>query len=95
MPGLNNEPGLKSARYASNDASDDENKEKLKSEMRRLGFKEMPAYFVCVLVMITSKDDLSLHQGISPDHFLEFENLNSALHISSQLFQSARFLKEA
>ena len=48
MPGLNNEPGLKSARYASNDASDDENKEKLKSEMRRLGFEEMPAYFVCV-----------------------------------------------
>ena len=25
--------------------------------MRRLGFEEMPAYFVCVLVMITSKDD--------------------------------------
>ena len=38
-------------------SSDDENKEKLKSEMRRLGFEEMPAYFVCVLVMITSKDD--------------------------------------
>ena len=25
--------------------------------MRHLGFEEMPAYFVCVLVMITSKDD--------------------------------------
>ena len=57
VPGLNNEPGLKSARYASDDASDDENKEKLKNEMRRLGLEEMPAYFVCVLVMITSKDD--------------------------------------
>ncbi len=57
VPGLNNEPGLKSARYASDDASDDENKEKLKKEMFRLGFEEMPAYFVCVLVMITSRDD--------------------------------------
>ena len=57
VPALNNEPGLKSARYASDNASDNENKEKLKSEMRRLGFEEMPAYFVCVLVMITSKDD--------------------------------------
>ena len=57
VPGLNNEPGLKSARYASNNASDDENKEKLKNEMRRLGFEEMPAYFVCVLVMIASRDD--------------------------------------
>ena len=55
VPALNNEPGLKSARYASDNASDNENKEKLKSEMRRLGFEEMPAYFVCVLVMITSK----------------------------------------
>lgn len=49
---LNGEPGVYSARYAKNDASDDENIDKVLDLMRAVEEKKRSARFVCVLVLI-------------------------------------------
>ena len=52
VPALNNMPGLHSARYAKDDASDKENRQHLKQELQNINLQETKAYFVCVLTMI-------------------------------------------
>ena len=57
VPALNNMPGLHSARYAKENASDEENREHLKKELIKIDVHETEAFFVCVLVMISSPSD--------------------------------------
>ena len=57
VPALNNLPGLHSARYAHENATDDENRQHLKAELEKLNLTEAKAYFVCVLVLINAQQD--------------------------------------
>ena len=57
VPALNNLPGLRSARYAHENATDDENRQYLKTELEKLNLTEAKAYFVCVLVLIKTQQD--------------------------------------
>ena len=52
VPALNNLPGLRSARYAHENATDEENRQHLKNELEKLELNESKAYFVCVLVLV-------------------------------------------
>lgn len=52
VPALNNLPGLRSARYAHESATDEENRQHLKKELEKLGLNQAKAYFVCVLVLV-------------------------------------------
>ena len=57
VPKLNNQPGIYSARYAGNKASDKDNRDKIIEELNKLSVKELSAYYVCCLVGIESYDD--------------------------------------
>ena len=57
VPALNNLPGLRSARYAHESATDDENRQYLKSELEKLNLNQAKAYFVCVLVLVRDSAD--------------------------------------
>ena len=57
VPALNNMPGLHSARYAKVDASDEENRDHLQKELIKIDVYETQAFFVCVLVILTSSSD--------------------------------------
>ena len=52
VPALNNLPGLRSARYAHESATDEENRQHLKKELEKLKLNQAKAYFVCVLVFV-------------------------------------------
>ena len=57
VPALNNLPGLRSARYAHESATDDENRQYLKNELEKLNLNQAKAYFVCVLVLVRDAAD--------------------------------------
>jgi XTP/dITP diphosphohydrolase len=57
VPALNNLPGLRSARYAHENATDEENRQHLKKELERLDLNQAKAYFVCVLVLVQDPAD--------------------------------------
>ena len=57
VPALNNLPGLRSARYAHEDATDEENRQHLKNELEKLELNQSKAYFVCVLVLVRDSLD--------------------------------------
>ena len=57
VPKLNNQPGIYSARYAGNKASDKDNRDKIIEELNKLSVKELSAFYVCCLVGIESYDD--------------------------------------
>ena len=57
VPALNNLPGLRSARYAHESATDDENRQYLKNELEKLKLNQAKAYFVCVLVLVKNSAD--------------------------------------
>ena len=57
VPALNNLPGLRSARYAHENATDEENRQHLKKELERLNLNQAKAYFVCVLVLVQDPAD--------------------------------------
>ena len=57
VPALNNLPGLRSARYAHEGATDEENRQHLKKELEKLGLNQAKAYFVCVLVLVQVPTD--------------------------------------
>lgn len=51
VPALNGAPGILSARYAGNDATDLENRKKLLDEMKHLMEEDRQAFFECVIVL--------------------------------------------
>ena len=57
VPALNNLPGLRSARYAHECATDEENRLFLKQELEKLELNHAKAYFVCVLVLVQNSAD--------------------------------------
>ena len=57
VPALNNLPGLRSARYAHENATDEENRQHLKNELEKLELNQSKAYFVCVLVLVRDSAD--------------------------------------
>ena len=57
VPALNNLPGLRSARYAHENATDEENRQHLKKELEKLELNQAKAYFVCVLVLLQAPAD--------------------------------------
>ena len=57
VPALNNLPGLRSARYANENATDEENRQHLKKELEKLELNQSKAYFVCVLVLLRDSVD--------------------------------------
>lgn len=57
VPCLNNEPGIYSARYAREEASDEENRSKLLHRLNDIPLPERQAYFYCTLVAIRSALD--------------------------------------
>ena len=57
VPALNFEPGIFSARYAGEGASDKENREKIINKLNKLKVKDLDAYYVCVLVGLRSHND--------------------------------------
>lgn len=56
---LNGQPGIYSARFAGNNASDDDNNQKLLSELAPYIHPQRSARFRCVLVLMTHKYDPS------------------------------------
>jgi XTP/dITP diphosphohydrolase len=57
VPDLNFEPGIYSARYAGEGASDKENRDHLINKLNLIKKEELDAYYVCVLVGLRSVDD--------------------------------------
>ncbi|MEK9650011.1 MAG: RdgB/HAM1 family non-canonical purine NTP pyrophosphatase [Gammaproteobacteria bacterium] len=57
VPELNHAPGIKSARFAGDNASDQENRIKLQDLITKSEAVFLPAYFVCVLVLIRFPND--------------------------------------
>jgi XTP/dITP diphosphohydrolase len=57
VPALNFEPGIYSARYAKDGASDLENRNKIIAELKNLNLESASAYYVCVLVGVHSPED--------------------------------------
>lgn len=53
VPALNNEPGIRSARYAGDDATDHDNRTKLIKEIEKLPESARVAYYVTVLILAT------------------------------------------
>ena len=63
---LNGAPGIKTARYAGQKASDCENIEKLLSELSGLSMSERKAQFLCVLCLIDHEGNQSFYEGCCP-----------------------------
>ena len=57
VPALGNMPGLHSARYAHENATDEENRNYLKNELKKIGVNKTKAYFVCILTIIKNAED--------------------------------------
>jgi XTP/dITP diphosphohydrolase len=51
IPALGGEPGVYSARYAGEGATDDQNLQKVLSELKRKGIHEPEAYFCCAIAV--------------------------------------------
>lgn len=62
VPSLNNEPGIYSARYAKENASDKENIEKLINELKKIGLKKADAYYTAAIA-IGYKDNIYTTHG--------------------------------
>lgn len=57
VPDLNYEPGIYSARYAGIGSTDEENRNKIISELKNRNEIALNAYYVCVIVGVRSYDD--------------------------------------
>jgi len=57
VPGLNFEPGIFSARYAGDKASDKENRDKIIKKLNEKNIDALDAYYVCVLVGVRDEND--------------------------------------
>ena len=57
VPDLNYEPGIYSARYAGDNSTDKQNREKIIEKLNQKNILELNAYYVCVLVGLRSYSD--------------------------------------
>jgi XTP/dITP diphosphohydrolase len=67
VPDLGGEPGIYSARYAGENASDEDNRKKLQGKVSELrdskGLKALNAYFICVLSLSIPNEDSEFFEG--------------------------------
>ncbi|MCC5788655.1 MAG: RdgB/HAM1 family non-canonical purine NTP pyrophosphatase [Opitutales bacterium] len=63
VKGLGGKPGVRSARYAGEGASDAENRKKLLQEMKEMSGSEREAAFHCCLVLLSPQEDTQLFMG--------------------------------
>ena len=61
VPALNDEPGIYSARYAGEEASDRDNLEKLVEELGKKGLKEAPAYYTAAIAVVAPEAEYVVH----------------------------------
>ena len=64
VPALNGEPGLYSARYAFDGASDKDNRMKLIEKVKRLPEEARQAYFECWLALASPEGEIKVVKGI-------------------------------
>ena len=68
VPALNGEPGIYSARYSGEGASDDANLQKLLKKMASLTNHKRNAYFECTLAFIHKNKQTNFYKGIMEGH---------------------------
>jgi XTP/dITP diphosphohydrolase len=61
VPALNGEPGIYSARYAGEGASDKDNLNKLIQELKKRGIKKTPAYYTAAIAIATPYGEFTAH----------------------------------
>ena len=61
VPVLGDEPGIYSARYAGEGASDRENLEKLVGNLKAKGLKEAPAYYTAAIAVVSPLGEYVMH----------------------------------
>ncbi len=61
VPELGNIPGIYSARFAGENASDKENLYKLIDELKKKSIKKTPAYYTAAMAIVTQKGNFSVH----------------------------------
>jgi len=61
VPALNNEPGIYSARYAGEDASDKDNLYKLIDELNKKNIKETSAYYTACIAIVHKNETYTVH----------------------------------
>lgn len=61
VPLLNNEPGIYSARYAKENATDIENNSKLISNLKNKGLNSAPAYYTACIAIIYKNEVYTVH----------------------------------
>ena len=67
VPALNGQPGIYSARYAGEDATDADNNAKLLDMLKDSG-AEVPAYFYCAMVYVAHGEDPTPHIATAAWH---------------------------
>jgi XTP/dITP diphosphohydrolase len=63
VPALNGEPGVYSARYAGENATDEENNQKLLKQMESIPQKKRQAYYVCVMALAVPGEPTKTVEG--------------------------------
>ncbi len=61
VPILGNEPGIRSARYAGDNASAKDNLYKLINELKKRGIKKTPAFYTVAIAIATKRGIFSVH----------------------------------
>jgi XTP/dITP diphosphohydrolase len=61
VPLLGGAPGVFSARYAGEDASDKENLDKLVQSVKEVGVERMPAYYTAAIAIVSQKGEYVVH----------------------------------
>ena len=67
VPQINNEPGIYSARYAGENASDKENNSKLISRLKEKGLKSTPAYYTACIAIVYKNQTYTVHGWMHGD----------------------------
>jgi len=70
VPALDGEPGIRSARYAGEGASDAANTAKLLAEIARRGLVDPPAAFVCAAVLVAPSGEVLAQAEARVDGFV-------------------------
>jgi XTP/dITP diphosphohydrolase len=83
VPALNGEPGVKSARYASHDATDAENRAKLKLALAKISEKDRQAYFTCTLALANPMGIKKIATGFCEGYLILEERGNNGFGYDS------------
>lgn len=61
VPAINNEPGIYSARYAGQNATDKENNQKLISKLKEKNLEKTPAYYTACIAIVYKDETYTVH----------------------------------